>query len=1061
MRKSTRRSSMKRTLRRRRLNLECLEDRRLLAVVPIQLESTFGAYNKMFEINGEVVFFSDQPETGLELWKTDGTVGGASLIKDVNPGSASGIWSIDGAVFEGKLYFVGDDGTHGRELWVSDGTAAGTQLVADINPGSGDSSPQSLVVFNNNIVFSAHTDTAGRELWSSDGTGVGTQLIADINQEASKHSSPISFLEFNNELLFTAFDGPTGRELWKTDGTPTGTVLLKDIRPGNSGSINSYYSEGFFTEASGEVFFLAYGNTTTGTELWKTDGTTEGTQLVKDIYPGGQSAFQYAEQSRRPIHAFNNRIFFAANDGSHGMELWTSDGTEAGTVLVKDINPGGESSLLGYHSGNADYIGKFEATTLGQEFLFVARSAASGDELWKSDGTAAGTQIVKDINPGSDDSFSYDLRNLLDGRPLAEQSGDAVYFTPVVPEIGRELWRTDGTDAGTYLVADIEPSENSPGFGRSSTPTNMTDINGTLYFTATKLPEGAGLYRLGSSITLSADSDSVSVDEGQTVTNTGSVSDSNVAAISLSASVGTVTNNNDGTWSWSLDTTDGPSETNTVTVTAADGSGDTQTVSFSMQVNNLDPVISMVTSKLIVNEGTTANRPFTVTDVASDVVSLSASIGTLSNTGADSWLWSYDGTDDLGPIRVVITATDEDGGSSESSFDFLVDNVAPVASLSGPNNGVTGQNRKFTLEASDPSIVDRDAGFTFVIDWEGDRQFDETIVGLSGTQVSHTYLTPGTYTVYLKATDKDGETSQATTSIVIAASRMQGNNLIVGGTAADDTIQFETGPNPEDVEVFLNGVSQGVYQPSGELRAFGEDGNDTITVDAAITLPSYLRGDAGNDTLRGGAGPDRLIGGDGDDQLFGLGGDDLLKGNQGADTLSGGADNDELLGGGGADTISGGGGDDLLRGGGGADVLNGDSGADVLIGQGGGDTLDGGGGRDILIGGNGKDVLAGGGGSDILIGGSTIFDNDNEALQALLEEWTSSNSYVDRVANLRDGSGAVAGANGGFYLSVGSTVIDDGKQDTLEGEAGRDWLFASVADDLLPALEGNELVDYF
>lgn len=1048
MRKSkrTKRRTNSDPMHRRRPLFEGLEDRRLLAVAPIQLEDI--AAPNPIELNGDVLFFSSQPETGSELWKSDGSVGGASLVKDINPGSESSLAGGNLAVLNGKLYFGADDGTHGYELWVTDGTTAGTQLVSDIVPGPDGSRPSDLAAFNNTLIFSASTPATGNELWSTDGTAAGTQLLADIRPGADG-SSPLSFLEFNGELLFNASDGVAGRELWKTDGTPGGTVLVKDINAGSSDSISPYYSRDFFTEAGGEVFFFAW-NGTEGSELWKTDGTASGTRLVKDIFPGYGGSANYAT-SRRPMHEFEDQLFFAADDGSHGMELWTSDGTEGGTVLVKDINPGSESSLYVYSADLADYLGIFEATNLEQEFLFVARNSATGTELWKSDGTTGGTQVVKDINPGGSDSFSYDQRNLRDGQPLVVRSGDAVYFTPVIgPNFSeRALWRTDGSEAGTFWV---EPTGYT---------IDMTDVDGTLYFNQNSYAEAPGLYRLGSSITVSADSASIAAEEGQMATNTGVVADLNGAAISLSASVGTVTNNGDGTWSWSLDTTDGPSESDTVTITAADGSGDTQTDSFAVRVDNVDPAISMVTSKVIINEGTTASRAIAVTDVAADVVSVSASFGTLSSTGPDSWLWSYEGTDDLGVTRVVITATDEDGGRAESSFDLKVENVPPVATLSGPNNGVTGQNRKFTLEASDPSIVDQNAGFTFEIDWNGDRQFDETLVGPNGMQVSHAFLAAGTYTVYLKATDKDSETATnvSATSIVIAASRMQGENLLVGGTSADDTIQFLAGPNPEDVEVILNGISQGVYQPTGELRAFGEEGNDTIEVDAAISLPSYLKGDAGNDILRGGSGPDRLIGGAGDDQLFGRSGDDLLKGGKGLDTLTGGADNDELLGGGDADTISGGGGDDILRGGGGADVLSGGAGADVLLGQGGKDTLNGNGGRDIVIGGNGKDSLLGGGGSDILIGGSTVHDDNNVALLALLAEWNSSNSYNDRVANLRDGTGATPGLNGVFYLNAGTTVSDDNKQDSLSGGSGRDWIFAYLPIDLLSDLESNELVE--
>ena len=169
----------------------------------------------------------------------------------------------------------------------------------------------------------------------------------------------------------------------------------------------------------------------------------------------------------------------AARDGVHGREVWKTDGTEAGTVLVKDL-----SAVGAYYSPSS-------LTDVGGTLFFQAtgEDATSVRELWRSDGTAAGTTLVKDISTYSSSAHSY-LTNV----------GGTLYFSAWDNEHGRELWRSDGTAAGTTLVSDINPGVTS------SYPRDLTDVNGRLFFTADDGAYGRELWTLAGAGVVSATS---------------------------------------------------------------------------------------------------------------------------------------------------------------------------------------------------------------------------------------------------------------------------------------------------------------------------------------------------------------------------------------------------------------------------------------------------------------------------------------------------------------------------------------------------------------------------
>jgi ELWxxDGT repeat protein len=356
-------------------------------------------------------------------------------------------------------------------------------LVKDVLPGPQGSAPAHLTHVNGTLFFTTADAATGDALWKSDGTAAGTVRVKDL-APGSARSFPAQLTGVNGTLFFVASDGTNGAALWKSDGTGTGTVKVRTIYPGSPAG------EGFpdfeLTGANGTLFFKG-DNGTGGIELWKSDGTPAGTVMVKDIFPGAGSSFP------GELTNANGTLFFRADDGTRGRVLWKSDGTRAGTVMVKEVFAGYEGSLPGYL-----------ASVNGTVFL-AADDGISGPELWKSDGTAGGTVIVRDIIPGDGGSYPGDLTDVngtlffttafglwkSDGTPAGTVMVRPVYATDLTNVDGTlffithnrdgdaELWKSDGTPAGTVqLVKDFHPG--SPDLP----PGNLTAINGKLFFKA-------------------------------------------------------------------------------------------------------------------------------------------------------------------------------------------------------------------------------------------------------------------------------------------------------------------------------------------------------------------------------------------------------------------------------------------------------------------------------------------------------------------------------------------------------------------------------------------------
>ena len=424
-------------------------------------------------------FAADNGVNEQQLWKTDGTEAGTVMVKVINASAGADVQVL--ASISGKAVFTADDGINGQELWVTDGTEAGTVMLKDINPGSAGTSIETFAVAGNVLYFGAYDSVNGTELWKTDGTAAGTALVKDIRPGIN--SSTVEYMvALGSEVYFRANDGVNGYQLWKSDGTDAGTVSV--------GASVIPYSEMLAYE--GTIYFKGYDNVA-GAELWKSDGTAAGTVMIKDIYPG------ITESRVSDIVGMGGNIYFmAAESGIQGEELWRSDGTAAGTMLVKNINTETAGSL----SNNGSAIRDLAATS--NKLFFTARTsstgtrglwvsdgteagtfslhnaasvsavivtenatyfdgydAVNGDELWKTDGTTAGTALLKDVVSGTGSSGFYSLGAYqyyeTPAAPVLALSDGSILMAGYTPDKGTEVWKTDGTAAGTVLVKDINP----------------------------------------------------------------------------------------------------------------------------------------------------------------------------------------------------------------------------------------------------------------------------------------------------------------------------------------------------------------------------------------------------------------------------------------------------------------------------------------------------------------------------------------------------------------------------------------------------------------------------
>lgn len=324
------------------------------------------------EYAGQLFFRANNLTNGnnVELWAFDGSA--ARQVVDLKPGP-TGSDPTDLTVCNGRLYFAANDGA-GWKLWQYDLTNG-----AALAPGSESlpSLPQELFAYAGQLYFrAARFSDIGIELWKFDGRNQ-----TPINLYPGSGSSyPQHFIEYDGRLYFNACGTPgQGTELWRFDGSGLPTEAAR-IYPNNGSSPEN------FAQFNGQLYFSAYDGGH-GRELWRYDGSAAA--LAADLVPGGQ----YSSSNPSGLTEYAGKLYFCATDEVHGYELWAFDGTNA--VLVADLNPtpdpgNGDTFLMDSNPG--------DLTVFAGRLYFAANDGVHGRELWSWDGT--NVQLVLDLNPG-------------------------------------------------------------------------------------------------------------------------------------------------------------------------------------------------------------------------------------------------------------------------------------------------------------------------------------------------------------------------------------------------------------------------------------------------------------------------------------------------------------------------------------------------------------------------------------------------------------------------------------------------------------------------------------
>lgn len=302
------------------------------------------------------VFLARDPQSLRHaLWRSDGTPGGTRMVTVPEAEHLAALWLVGPS-----LYLRGQEGVDdlpGRSLWRSNGTADGTVRLHEFEQAS--VLGLSADLGNGRSLWTVEAPNGSALLWVTAGTPATTEPLMPLSLPAPL-AHPGGFLPYRGAFYFTADDGTTGLELWKTDGTPEGTEVAFETCSGPCSDFG-----GLHPLQSGDRLVLWRTDPVHGTELHASDGTVEGTELLLDLCPGPCSADAFGWRD------FDGWWLFFLRPSSGGThQIWATDRTPEGTHLLTEF------------VGSAGFAGTASYGLVGGSYLFAAGNGFEDQGLW-------------------------------------------------------------------------------------------------------------------------------------------------------------------------------------------------------------------------------------------------------------------------------------------------------------------------------------------------------------------------------------------------------------------------------------------------------------------------------------------------------------------------------------------------------------------------------------------------------------------------------------------------------------------------------------------------------